>query len=84
MKHPDWLIATIDHLQAVTAAPDELTAEQIARHIHRALEIAEAAEYATEKTRFYFGLSGASSEDIAEIWRHLTPFERSIVVIKNV
>lgn len=61
-----------------------MTAEQIARRIHQALVIAEAESYATEKSRFIFRLSGATSEDIAEIWRHLTPFERSIVVIENV
>lgn len=76
-----WLEKTLDHLRI--AASVATTPEQIAEAIHEALLIAEAEKYATSESRFIFGLTGASSEEIAEIWRNLTPFERSIVVIKN-
>ena len=80
MNQPEWLINTTEYLRSESG---EMTAEQIARRIHHALVIAEAEKYATEDSQFIFGLSGATAEDIAEIWRCLTPFERSIVVIKN-
>lgn len=76
----DWL--TEFGLSLIPLAEDEVTAAEIATRIHRALLIAEAEKYATEKSRFIFGLSGATSEDIAEIYRNLTPFERSVVVIE--
>lgn len=76
----DWMRETTAYLAAESG---EMTAEQIARRIHHALVIAEAEKYATEESQFIFGLRGATTEDIAEIWRRLTPFERSIVVIQN-
>lgn len=79
----DWLTESGLSLISLTG-DDEVTAAEIAARIHRALLIAEAEKYATENSRFIFGLRDATSEDIAEIWRHLTPFERSIVVIQNV
>lgn len=81
MDRPDWLLTVLDHLNQ--AAASATTPEQIAQAIHEALLLAEAEKYATDESRFIFGISGASSEDIAEIWRRLTPFERSVVVIKN-
>lgn len=77
----DWLTEFSLSLISLTG-DDEITAAEIARRIHRALLIAEAEKYATEESRFIFGVSGATSEDIAEIWRNLTPFERTIVVIE--
>lgn len=82
MDRPDWLTSTIEYLQSAPSQ-SELTAKELAQYIHQALLIAEAEKYATAESRFIFGVRGATAEEIAEIWRNLTPFERSIVVIKN-
>lgn len=59
------------------------TATDMALMIRKALEIAEAKKYATEKSRFSFVVTGANDRDIREIRLRLTPFENSIVEIVN-
>lgn len=59
------------------------TPTEMALMIRKALEIAEAEKYATEKSRFSFVVSGANDRDIREIRLRLTPFENSIVEITN-
>lgn len=77
---PDWLKAAIDHLKS---APEGMTPEQWAARIHEALEIVEVKKYATPESRFAFKFAGASEEEVAEIRRHLSDFENSIVEIER-
>ena len=76
----DWFQSALQHLRL--AADAEMTPGEMAQLLHEALEISEAPRYATEKSRFTFSFSGASEEDLAEIRRHLSPFENSIVELK--
>jgi hypothetical protein len=57
----------------------DLTAYEVAKAIHEALEVAGAKQYATPKSRFSFSLSGATEDDVIAIRRFLTRFENSIV-----
>lgn len=77
---PDWLTKAIDHLAGNTT---DQSPEQLARRIHEALAMCEIEKHATPESRFSFTLSGATAEDIAEIRRHLTPLENSIVEISE-
>lgn len=77
---PDWLTQVISRL---AEKPLERTPEEMAQHIHQALEIAEVKKYATPDSRFTFTFTNASDEDLARIRRCLTPFENLIVEIKR-
>ena len=74
-----WLEHMILYL---ASEPQEITAQQMAERISQALEIAEVEKYATDKSRFGFKLMGATPDDVAEIRRHLSAFENSIVEIE--
>ena len=73
-----WLERTLLYL---ASAPRDMTVEQMAERICHALKLAEVEKYATEESRFEFQLTGATAEDVAEIRRHLSAFENSIVEI---
>jgi hypothetical protein len=70
-----------DFRAVLESSPRELTAREIAGRIHAALAVAEVEQYATEKSRFRFALSGASPQEIEEIYGYLTPLERRVVEI---
>lgn len=80
MNDEEWLRNYLNYLASLKK---DITAEDMAFAIHAALEIAEAEKYATAESRFTFVFSGASEEDVAEIRKHLTPFENSIVKIER-
>jgi hypothetical protein len=63
-------------------AQQELTPAQMAQLIHETLEIAEVRKYASEKSSFTLIMSGATEQDLAEIWQHLTPLEDLVVDLK--
>ena len=80
---PDWLREAIDHLKSAPRS-GEMTPEEWAIRIHETLEIVEAKKYATPESRFAFRFTGASEADVAEVRKHLSEFENSIVEIVRI
>lgn len=77
----EWLKQLHEHLAAANDVP--LTPVLMAHLIHEGLQIAEAEKFATAESRFEFVLKDATDEDLAEIRRHLTPFENTIVELRR-
>jgi hypothetical protein len=76
-QHPEWLEKFLEFMQQ--AAQFEMEPCEIADAIHQGLLMVEAERYSTPESRFTFCLSGASPAALAEIRRHLTPFENGLV-----